>query len=127
MLVKTFGSAVYGVDAISIVVEVNINNGHYRYAEVFGHGFYDEEWKFINKHSKIKHVITLKISTNGSDEDIAELMAHEFRHYLQYKKYGLSMTRHGNSGRRSRPIQVERDANKWAKKRVQQLKERGLL
>jgi magnesium chelatase family protein len=26
MLVKTFGSAVYGVEAISITVEVNVNN-----------------------------------------------------------------------------------------------------
>ena len=26
MLVKTFGSAVYGVEAITIAVEVNINN-----------------------------------------------------------------------------------------------------
>jgi len=27
MLVKTFGSAVYGVEAISITIEVNVSNG----------------------------------------------------------------------------------------------------
>jgi magnesium chelatase family protein len=27
MLVKTFGSAVYGVEAITITVEVNVSNG----------------------------------------------------------------------------------------------------
>ena len=27
MLVKTFGSAVYGVDAIAITIEVNVSNG----------------------------------------------------------------------------------------------------
>jgi hypothetical protein len=108
-------------------IEVGGYRGHYRYVEVFGHGFYDEEWKFLNKHENIKHVITLKIRHSNSDLDIAALIAHEFRHYLQYKKYGLSMTRHGNHGRRSRPVQVERDANNWAEKRIAKLKEQGLL
>jgi len=31
MLVKTFGSAVYGVDAITITVEVNISGGDLKY------------------------------------------------------------------------------------------------
>ena len=31
MLVKTFGSAVYGVDAITITIEVNISNGDLKY------------------------------------------------------------------------------------------------
>jgi hypothetical protein len=83
--------------------------GHYRYA--LQHGFYDEEWKFIGKHPKIKHCITLKIGESCSDEDIAELIAHEFRHYLQWKKYRNP----------KQNLQVERDAKKWAKKRVNQL------
>mgnify|MGYP001444928905 CR=1 FL=1 len=102
-------------------------NGHYRYAEVFGHSFYDEEWKFIRKHPKVKHVITLKIDERCSDYSIAELIAHEFRHYLQFKKYGGSMTRRGNNGRRNRPVQVERDAKKWAKKRIDTLVAKGKL
>lgn len=102
------------------------NNGHYRWTRA--HGFYDKEWAFIKKHPKIAHVITLKISHNSDDKDIAWLIAHEFRHYLQYKKYGYKMiSLEGYKGRRTRPIQVERDANKWAKARIDTLRESGLL
>jgi len=101
--------------------------GHYRYAEVFGHGFYDDEWKFIRSHPKIKHVITLKFSEDGSDLRIAKLIAHEYRHYLQFCKYGLAMVSYGNNGTRKRPVQVERDANKWAAKRIKNLVEEGKL
>lgn len=99
--------------------------GHYRFVE--GHGFYDKEWSFIEKHPIIKHVITLKLAHNATDKEIAKLMAHEYRHYLQYKKFGLSMCRIGNNGRRSRPVQVERDANKWAEKRINKLCKEGRL
>ena len=90
--------------------------GHYRCAEVFGHGFYDEEWKFLNSHPKIKHCITLKIGESCNEEDIASLIAHEFRHYLQWKKYGTNKLRKCN-----RAIQVERDSNKWQKRRIKKL------
>lgn len=101
--------------------------GHYRYAEVFGHGFYDKEWKFIRKHPKIKHVITLKIGESCKDLEIARLIAHEYRHYLQFRKYGCAMTRRGFNGRKSRPVQVERDAKKWEAKRISTLKQKGKL
>lgn len=97
--------------------------GHYRYAEVGGHGFYDKEWKFLEKHSNIKHVITLKFSEDEDDIEIAKLIAHEFRHYLQFRKYGISMESIGNNGKRTRPIQVEADANKWTKKRMEQIRD----
>ena len=98
-------------------------NGHYRWVEAMG--FYDKEWKFLNDNPKIKHVITLKIGENSTDEIIAGLIAHEFRHYLQYRKYGRQMiSRESYNGRRKRPVQVERDANKWANKRIEQLKEK---
>ena len=90
--------------------------GHYRNANVFGHGFYKDEWKFLNKHKNIKHCITLKIGESCDDENIASLMAHEFRHYLQFKKYGNNRLRKGN-----RCIQIERDANKWQKQRLSKL------
>jgi magnesium chelatase family protein len=31
MLVKTFGSAVYGVEAITITIEVNVTAGHHTF------------------------------------------------------------------------------------------------
>lgn len=95
-------------------------NGHYRCFQFGGHGFYDEEFKFLEKHPKIEHVITLKIGENANDEDIASLMAHEFRHYLQWKKFGVrKMNPKLNNGKRA--VQVERDANKWEKKRIDRL------
>lgn len=93
-------------------------SGHYR--SINHHGFYDKEWDFLNKHPKIKNVITLKIGESCSEEGIATLIAHEYRHYLQYKKYNYRMNYKIN-GRRKSPIQVERDANNWAKKRVNKL------
>lgn len=91
--------------------------GNYRWTEA--HGFYPEEWKFIRKHPKIKHCITLKIGHDCTDKDVADLIAHEFRHYLQYKKYGNKMIARRNNGRRA--VQVERDAKDWSKERVNQL------
>lgn len=99
--------------------------GHYRWFEFGGHGFYDDEWKFMEKHPKIKHVITLKIGESCDDEDIANLIAHEFRHYLQYSKYGQRMNPKLNGG--SRAVQVERDANKWQEQRVNQLISEGKI
>lgn len=69
----------------------------------------------------IKHYITLKIGQSCSDDMTISLEAHEYRHYLQWKKYGvLTMARRIN-GRIKRPIQAERDANKWAKQRVEKI------
>jgi hypothetical protein len=103
--------------------------GHYRWAETFGHGFYDAEWKFINRHPKVKHCITLKFGENCSDKEIAHLIAHEFRHYLQYRKYGLKMMgrKESYNGKRKRPVQVERDAIKWENDRVNKLIAEGKL
>jgi len=95
--------------------------GNYRCAQPMGHGFYDKEWNFIYAHPKIKHCITLKIGESAEDGKIVSLMIHEFKHYLQWKKYGaLAMDRKVN-GRRSGPIQVEADADKYAKKRTEKL------
>jgi len=94
--------------------------GHYRCSLSYGHGFYDTEWSFIRNHPNINHCITLKIGEECTDDYIISLQAHEFRHYLQWKKYGAQMNRRINN-RRKRPIQVEKDANKWAKKRVEKL------
>ena len=103
-----------------IVSPNTLSKGHYRCALPNMHGFYDKEWDFIRKHPKIKHCITLKIGESCDDKTIAWLIAHEFRHYLQYKKHGSSMGTRVD-GRKKRPIQVERDANKWAKKRIERL------
>lgn len=97
------------------------NRGTYRSAQVFGHGFYDKEWKFIQKHPKIRHCITLKFYDGIKDDSMVQLMAHEYRHYQQYKKYGtLAMNpKHNSDGKR--PIQHERDARRWAEMRTKQL------
>ena len=95
--------------------------GHYRCAQFMGHGFYDKEWDFIHKHPRIKHCITLKMGESCSDKSIASLMAHELRHYLQWKKYGARQMNPRMNSNGRRPIQVEADANKWAKKRVKKL------
>ncbi|MHA1344281.1 MAG: DUF3920 family protein [Promethearchaeota archaeon] len=65
------------------------------------------------------------ILNKNSRQSIASLFAHEFRHYLQYKKY--NMIRRNYNGRRVRPIQVERDARKWAERRINKLKKEGKL
>mgnify|MGYP001589554858 FL=1 len=96
-------------------------NGHYRCATVNGHGFYDSEWDYLREHKKINHCITLKIGENCDDERIARLMIHEYRHYLQWKKYGANSMRQKVNGKRKRPIQVERDAKKYTEKRINEL------
>ena len=97
-------------------------SGNYRSRDYANHGFYDKEWTFLYKHSKVRHVITLKIGEDCTDRDIMMLMAHEYRHYLQYKKHKYKMgERSLYSGKKKRPIQVERDANKWMKARVDAL------
>lgn len=92
--------------------------GHYRCAQFMGHGFYDNEWDFIKKNRKIHHCITLKYQQEATDFDIAFLMLHEFRHYLQWKKHGAYNMARKVNGRRKRPIQVEKDAEDWSKKRL---------
>jgi len=96
-------------------------NGHYRCGEFGGHGFYDTEWKFIRKHHKISHCITLKLYEGITDDNIVQLMAHEYRHYRQWKKYGARKMNPKWSSNGRRPIQVERDANKWAEQRTKKL------
>ena len=95
--------------------------GHYRCAQFMGHGLYEKEWKFVRKHPKIQHCITLKIGESCSDRSIAHFMAHELRHYMQWKKYGAPRMAQRHNGRIHRPIQVEKDADAWALKRIKQL------
>ena len=95
--------------------------GNYRCAQFMGHGFYDKEWKFIHKHPKIQHCITLKIGESCSDRSIAHLSAHEYQHYKQWKKYGARRMNPRMNSNGRRPIQVEADARKWALKRIKQL------
>jgi len=103
----------------------NSARGNYRYAKYMGHGFYDKEWRFIRKHPKVSHCITLKLGESIKDDSIVNIMAHEYRHYRQWKKYGgrAMNPRYNSKGRR--PIQIEHDANNWAKKRTQQLGYKG--
>lgn len=95
--------------------------GTYRCAEFMGHGFYDKEWRFMEKHQKIGHCVTLKLGESIRDDSIVSIMAHEYRHYRQWKKYGARAMNPKCNFKGRRPIQVERDANDWAKKRTQQL------
>ena len=95
--------------------------GNYRCAQFMGHGFYDKEWKYIRSRRKIKHCITLKIGESCMDRSIAYLMAHEYRHYRQWKKYGAPAMATKVNGRIKRPIRVEKDADVWARKRIKEL------
>jgi len=99
----------------------NSTRGTYRCAESMGHGFYDKEWNFIQKHTKINHCITLKLGESIKDDSIVSIMAHEYRHYRQWKKYGAYKMNTKANSTGKRPIQVERDAKDWAKKRTHQL------
>lgn len=85
-------------------------SGHYRKVFGTGHGFYHKEWFFIRRHQKIDHVITLKIAECATDKQIASLMAHEYRHYLQF-----------HNGRPKKHTRIEMDANRWAEKRLNKL------
>lgn len=107
--------------ALSKVHPVMQCRGNYRCAEFMGHGFYDKEWNFIREHPKIKHCITLKIGESSTDGSIAYLTAHEYRHYLQWKKHGAPTMARKVNGRRQRPIRIEKDANDWAEKRIKEL------
>ena len=120
---KVFFGDGYNFDdmAISDVSHYVGARGNYRCAGFMGHGFYEKEWAYIRAHPKIKHCITLKLGESCTDGSIAYLSAHEYRHYRQWKKYGaMAMARRVN-GRRMRPIQIEKDANDWAKKRIKKL------
>jgi hypothetical protein len=65
-------------------------------------------------------LIKLFYTEGTSDYWIAFIMAHEYRHYRQYKRYGEQMHQYEN-GRLHRPIQLEKDANGWAHRRVTEL------
>jgi len=55
------------------------------------------------------------------------MTAHEYRHYLQWKKYGPTKMNPKMNANGRRPIQVERDANNWAEKRITSLKKMGYI
>lgn len=95
--------------------------GNYRCAMFMGHGFYNKEWDFIHEHPRIRHCITLKIGESCTDDFIASLMAHEYHHYQQWKKYGAPEMARKVNGRRKRPIRVEQDAEQWARARIKAL------
>jgi len=109
------------------IIYITKCNGHYRSASWNGHGFYDSEWKFIHKHPEIKHCITLKLSESATELRIGSLIAHEYRHYLQYDKYGTEGMHRKVNGRVKAPVQVESDTKKWAKKRIETLTSKDKL
>ena len=82
-------------------------HGHYRSLRV--HGFYNNEWNIRGKFkTPINHIITLKLCEKAeTDESLFMLIAHEFRHYLQF------------SGKK--PKQIEKDARKWSTNRFNKL------
>lgn len=57
-----------------------------------------------------KRIIKLYYSETTPDYWIAFIMAHEYRHYWQMKKYGKLMY-----------YKAQRDANKWAYKRLKEI------
>ena len=77
-------------------------------------GLYCYRWQYNNR------LIKLFYTEETSDYWIAFIMAHEYRHYRQHKKYGSAMRNYEN-GRLRRPIQIEKDADSWAYKRVKEL------
>ena len=58
-------------------------SGNFR--NLWVHGFYEKERKELWHLHDITNIITLKIGIETSDENIIYLMAHEFKHYLQYR------------------------------------------
>lgn len=57
--------------------------GNYR--NIWIHGFYDKEW---NKYAKkFEGIITLKLPKNATDEEIAQIFAHELGHHLSFVKH----------------------------------------
>jgi hypothetical protein len=104
------------------VYELSRAKGSYRCIQYGGHGMTNAEWGFIQRHkNKIKHIITLRFGLTSSLDHMASLMAHEYRHYRQWKKYGAYNMNYKLNGTGKRPIQVERDANKWMRKRMKEL------
>lgn len=79
-------------------------NGHYTNINV--HGFYKKDWELYQKFNTLS-IITLKIGRETQDKNIIRLMAHEWRHYLQYK-----------DGRPPKYSRKESDAEKYAGKIV---------
>jgi len=70
------------------------------------------------KHPGHHHIIVLKIhERNGFESDIAWLIAHEYKHYLQRL----------NGQRLNEKYVIEAEANKYAEKRVKALSERGYI
>jgi len=58
-------------------VYAKVIKGHYRDIYRCG-GFYEKEWDY-----GVDSIITLKIGEQVSDEDIAEVFAHELNHHLR--------------------------------------------
>jgi len=80
-------------------------SGNYR--NIWHHGFYPKEWEMYAE--KFDAIITLKLGKEVSDQEIAELFAHELGHHLQYLKSGRS---------------GEKTADKIAKKILAKMKEK---
>lgn len=82
---------------------------HYRgnYRNFYHHGFYDKEWKELYSKYNVTHIITLKIGQTTKDEDVVYLMAHEWRHYLQWHNGTLT----------KKYFRKEPDATKYGRKR----------
>lgn len=87
---------------------------HGYYKNLYDHGMYNSEWKEIYEKKNCPHIIQLHLCDNESDKSIAEVFAHEWRHYLQFTKlrnrFGIDCER--------RKKRIELDARRWAAKRI---------
>lgn len=86
---------------------------HGYYKNINDHGFYDSEWERVYDKKNCKHIIQLFIKLNESEESISRLIAHEWRHYIQFtKKREKYVEKNGH---------LEVDARNWSSKRVNEL------
>ena len=80
------------------------------YKNITTHGFYESEYDRVKIKLNCNHIIQLFIRDTDKDKHIINLMAHEWRHYLQYTKPTLRR-KYVEGNKRS-----ELDARKYADK-----------
>ena len=86
---------------------------HGYYKNLNDHGFYNSEWGRVFVKKDCKHIIQLFLTPKESEESITRVIAHEWRHYIQFtKKRDKYVRKNGH---------LEVDARKWSKERVQKL------
>ena len=83
MLVKTYGSAVYGVDALTITIEVNISGGHPKYFMV---GLPDNAVK--ESLQRVESALQAVGNDGGLSKDILKFYRKEFDLSIEKFKTG---------------------------------------